>query len=184
MGVADRAFENTRACAKSEIFCQFLACDPAVGPMPVKLGKSASGTNYGIEQPPGRQAFPEFKAVGNQALDAQMLRKRAHDVVEALADEHDPFAVRQGALKLFDALRPQPRLQDVFEVLFAEKVKTVLADATQDGMQKPRRDTSVRGVSEGARHRQDAHGAPARPSLEERLGVPREKAHGTHGRKV
>src|SRR5579864_1099082 len=50
--------------------------------------EGAAGTNHRFEQPAGCGAVTEFQAVRNDALDAEMLRQRAHHVVECLTDQY------------------------------------------------------------------------------------------------
>ena len=54
-----------------------------------KFCEGAARTNHGIEQAAGRDAVAKIEAIAKDAADAEMIRERAHDVVEPLADENN-----------------------------------------------------------------------------------------------
>ena len=63
------------------------------GWLPVNRANGAARTNYGIEQASCGHALAKIEAIGNDARDAEMFCKRTHDVIEALANQHN-FAAR------------------------------------------------------------------------------------------
>ena len=64
--------------------------------------------------------------------------QRAHHVVQALADQHDVGALGLDLAQFFHACRLQARLDEIGEILLAQQVQAVLADAAQQGVQHPR----------------------------------------------
>jgi len=113
-----------------------------------------------------------------------MFRERAHDVVEALAYQDDFAAPGYRFSQLGDALLFQPRLQKIFEEFFAQQVEAVAADSAEDGVQEAGGEDAIGHVEEGAAHREDGHGATARPAFQEALRIPGEEANGADGGEI
>src|SRR5579859_7921788 len=100
-----------------------------------------------------------------------MLRKRAQNMIQELADEHDSLAVLPGFKKFFDRLAAKLRLQNIMKVLFTEQIEPVAADAAQQRRgQRP-----IDRVIDRPGNRQPGHSCTARPALGKTLRVPREK---------
>ena len=105
------------------------------------VGLSADDPRQRLSRPDHRreqsargQAVAKFEAVGDQALDPEMPRQRPHDVVEPLTDQYDARAARLRLLQVRHPVGLQLRLEDVVEILFAEKVQTVATHAAQQGV--------------------------------------------------
>ena len=147
-------------------------------------GEGAARADYGVEQASGGHAFAEIEAIRDDAPDAQVLGERAHDVVEALADQDD-FAARGDRFVQFgDAFFFEARLQKIFEEFLAEEVEAVAADSAEDGVEEAGGEDAVGEVEEGAGEGERGHGAAAGPTLEEALRIPGEEGDGADGGEI
>ena len=97
--------------------------------------------------------------IGDERLHAEVVRQRAHDVVEQLADEHDALAAAHGFEQLLARVFAQIRLQHVLKIFFAEQIEPVAAHPAQQRVQKSRGEGAARGVGKRPRQR---HRRPCR----------------------
>ena len=75
----------------------------------------------------------------------------------------------------------QARLESIFEVFFAKQVEAVAAHAAKNRVEKASGHDAVRRIENGASDCEHSHRAPARPSLEKALRIPRKETNRTHG---
>ena len=98
--------------------------------LPVRLAagefrESSAWANYRIEQAASGETIAKVEAIAENALDAEMIGERSHDVVESLAYEYD---VRAGCDDFFESSNPggfQSWLEEILEEFFAEQVEPV-----------------------------------------------------------
>ena len=65
----------------------------------------AARADYGPQQPAGRGAITKLQAVGDDVPDTQVLRQRAHDVLQRLAHQYDVRSCLHEFLYFLDARR-------------------------------------------------------------------------------
>ena len=150
-GLLDRIVQHFRIFLEAEDGDQLFARKAAIGLAFGEARKRAARTNHGIEQAARGDAFAKIQAIGNEARNAQMLRERAHDVVEALAHQNNFAARRHGFVQLGDAALFQPRLQKIFEEFLAEQVQAVAAHSAQHSVKKARGEDAVGDVEKRPR---------------------------------
>ena len=141
-------------------------------------------TNHRIQQPPGGHAVAKLQPVGHQSVDSQVLRQRAHDVVQALADQNHLAVLVHPFAQLGHTLRPQLRLEDVLEILFPQQVQPVAANASQQGVQNPGGQNAVARIERGPKCGLQEKPSSARPALGKGMGVPGEVGDRTDGGQV
>ena len=173
-GGLNRAFQSLRSLREAQVPGELLARDSAVGIAAQKPRQGTPRADDRVEQTAGGAPLAKFETVCEQAFDTKIPRQRTHHVVEALADQHDGLAHRERFLQLFHASALELRPQDIVEILFAEKVKAVAADAAEQRVQKPRRKNAVRSVSHRAQKPHQAHASAPGPALGKTLRVPGE----------
>src|SRR3989454_3163226 len=176
-GGLNRAFQSLRSLREAQVPGELLARDSAVGIAAQKPGQGTPRADDRLEQTAGGAPLAKFETVCEQAFDTKIPRQRTHHVVEALADQDDGLARRERLLQLFHASALELRLQNIVEMLFAEKVKAVAADAAEQCVQKPRRKNAVRSVSHRAQKPHQAHASAPGPALGKTLRGPGEIAH-------
>ena len=71
--------------AAKKNFARYLA----VGLASSEFREGAARANHRIEQTPSGKPVAKIEAVAENALDAEVIGERAHDVVESLAHEHN-----------------------------------------------------------------------------------------------
>ncbi len=180
----NRAIQNFRIVSKAQVPHQQIAPDSSIRFAPRDLGESTPGPNHRFEQTAGRAPIAKIEAVRNNAFDAQIVRKRAHDVVEALADKDDVIVRGHRFLQFFHAGLPEARLQEILKEFLTEQIQAIAADAAQHGVQQSRGEDAVRGVQKWPRDGEHAHGTAPPPALDEGLRVPREEADWPNGRQI
>src|ERR1700722_4340281 len=159
------------------------------GHLPVRLascefGESTPRTNHWIEQAASGEAVAKIEAIAENALDAEMIGERSHDVVESLAYENN---VRTGCDDFFESSNPgvfQSWLEEILKEFLAEEVEPIAAYAAQDRVEKACGEHAIGGVEKRARDRKDSHCSASPPAFEKGLCVPGEEADGTDGREI
>ena len=123
---------------KTQVVGQPLPGNSSVGTPANQAGEDAAGPDDGVQQAASGAAVAELQPVGEQKLHSQVVRQRAHDVVEPLADQHHRAVGSvaggvggQDFLELLHSTPLEARLEDIVKVLFAQEVEAVAADAAQ-----------------------------------------------------
>ena len=106
-----------------------------------------------------------------------MLRQRTHNVIETLADQNDVVAAGNRFVQQGNSARFQPRLQRVFEKLFAQQVQAIATHSAQNRMQQPGRKFPIGDVQQRTRYRQQGHRPTPTPALQKTLRIPGEKSY-------
>jgi len=65
---------------------------PAIRAGAVDAGEEPTRPHYRFQQTSGGNSIAEFEAVGDQPFHSQVLRQGTHDVLQALAHQHDFIA--------------------------------------------------------------------------------------------
>ncbi len=104
------------------------------------------------------------------------MRQRPHHVVNALAYQNDSLSLPHRLAEFFRSAAAKLRPQNILEILFAEQVQAVAADAAQERVQQTRGKLAPAGVGEGSQQRHRRHARAARPALGKTLRVPGEIA--------
>ena len=141
-------------------------------------GKQASRTNHRREQTSCGNSVAKVEAVDQQPLHSQELSQGTHHVIESLAYQHDFCTSRLQFLEVSHAIGLQVRLQLVLEVLVAEKVEPVTADAPQDAVHHASREDAVRGIKKRTQGGHKEHQSPPHHASAESLRVPRKESYG------
>ncbi len=149
----------------------------AVGHVLAERSKSAAGTNHWIKQSAGGGAVAKFQAVGDDALDSEVLRQRTHHVLERLADQNHVGAGFHKLLHCPNTFWLQARLELVLKILFSQKVQTVAGYAAQDCVDDTGGELAVGGIKNGAQHGHQKDEAPTPEALGEGLRIPGEERH-------
>ena len=183
-GGLNRIIEHFRVFLEAKHLDQLFARKAAVRLAFGEARERAARANHGIEQAARGDALAKIQAIGNEARDAQMLRKRTHDVVQALAHQNNFAARRHRFVQFGYAARFQSRLQKIFEEFLAEQVQAVAAHSSQHCVKKPRGEDAIGDVEKGPRDGERGHRAAARPALQETLRIPREEPHRADGREI
>ena len=113
-----------------------------------------------------------------------MLGQRAHDVVQALADQNHLAVLIHPFAQLGHALRPELVLEDVLKILLPQQVQAIAANAPQKRVQNPGGQNAVARIERGPKCRLQEKPSAARPALGKGMGVPGEVGHGTDGGQV
>ena len=83
-----------------------------------------------------------------------MLRKRPHDVIERLTDEHHIAALLDQLPKLLHAGGPKLRFQNVFKIFFAQQIQAIAGDSGQQRVHHARGKSAIDDVKERPKHAQ------------------------------
>jgi hypothetical protein len=150
LGSADGRIEHFWRLGEPEIAQHLLARNSSVRFVRPKVGEGPARTDYGVKQPARGYTVAKIESVRKNALDTQIVRERAHYMVQTLADKHHLGASGYDFLERFNATHLEPRLQKVLEELFAQKVQAVAALMPENGVQEARGDHAVRGVEKRA----------------------------------
>jgi hypothetical protein len=113
-----------------------------------------------------------------------MLGERTHYVVETLADQNRRSALFERLLQPLNAARLQPRLQEVFEVLFAKEIEPVPAYAPQERMKNSCCEYAVRCVEDRSEQGKKGDASASCPALAKPLSVPGEEPDRPNGAQV
>src|SRR5580704_4249075 len=100
----NRAVDYFRILCDAEAAKENFARDASIGLAARDFRKRAARTNHGIERASGGETTAKIEAIRKNALDAEMIGKRAHDVVEALANENHVGARGDGFVEAGYAL--------------------------------------------------------------------------------
>ena len=109
-----------------------------------------------------------------------MMGQRAKDVFEQLPHQYDAFSFADRCDNFFHGFTAQLRLQNIMEILFAQQIKPIAADASEQHVQKSRREGAVRRISKRSSQCHARHSGTSGPALRKALRIPGEKAHGAH----
>ena len=111
--------------------------------------KAPAGTNHWIKQSAGSGAVAKFQAVGDDALDSEVLGQRAHHVLERLADQNHVGAGFHKLLHCPNTFWLQARLELVLEIFFSQQVQTIPGYAAQDCVHDAGGKLAVGGIKNG-----------------------------------
>jgi hypothetical protein len=158
----------------SEVADKLFGAQPSVGFRTHHKRQRPSRANHWIEQPPRGNSIAKFQPVCHDALDPQVLRQRAHHMLQTLADEHHLPVLRHPLPQTGYAFRPELSFQNILKIFLAEQVQPVAAHAAQQSVQNPRRQHAVGGIKRRAKRRLQEKPSAPRPSLRECVSIPGE----------
>src|SRR3989449_1723704 len=122
LGRNHRRLQDLRPRLESQVPRQLRGRKPAIRTALQQQCQPAPRPDHRVEQPPRSPAVTELQTVGHQALDPQIVRKRAHDVLQSLADQHHLTVASHPFLELLDPARLELRLQDVMKIFLAQQI--------------------------------------------------------------
>lgn len=150
---------------------------PAIGHILAERSKRPARADYRVKQPAGSRSVAKLQSVGDNVLDAEMLRQGPHDVFQRLAYQNDVRSGLHQFLDLLNAFRLQPGLQVVLEELFAQQVQPVARNTTEHGVNYARGELTIGGVKKRAQQRHEKDKPAPSKALREGLRIPGEKRH-------
>lgn len=97
-------------------------------------------------------------------------------MIERLAHQHNLLMLVVSASQSVHGLFIQTRLQNIFEILFAEQIEAIARNTAQQHVEKPGSTGSSGKVCGRTEKRHQSHTCPAPPPFSEALRIPGKKA--------
>ena len=140
-------------------------------------GEGSARTNHRLQQPASRNAIAEIKTVCDNPLNTEMLRQRAHDVLQSLAYQNDFRSGFYQLLHLTHAALFQLRLQLVLKEFLTQQIQAIASHSAQDGMDCPGSKLAIRGIKKRSQQRHQEDLPPPPESFGKGLRIPGKESH-------